>query len=159
MKIRIGVIGSSEANEREIRHAYQVGCAIARKGAVLVCGGLGGVMQEAAHGAKDGGGFTVGILPGDNPSQANPFIDIPIVTGMGYARNIIVVRSANAVIAIGGAYGTLSEIAYSLNLGVPLVSLDTWGIEKIDKVETRIVRADSPGEAVDEAWRLAEETL
>jgi uncharacterized protein (TIGR00725 family) len=150
MKVRVGVIGASQAGARESRRAYEVGQHIARSGAVLI----GGVMKEAARGAYDEGGLTVGILPGDDASHANPYIHIPIVTDMSYARNIIVVRSSQVVIAIGGAYGTLSEIAYALNLGVPLVGLDTWNIAKIDRTETRMALAETAGEAVATAMRL-----
>jgi uncharacterized protein (TIGR00725 family) len=120
---------------------------------VLICGGLTGVMEEAARGAREEGGLTIGVIPGDDPRQANRYIDIPIVTGMGYARNIIIVRSARAVIAIGGSYGTLSEIAYALNLGVPLIGLGTWDIAKIDGDETRMVMVKTPEEAVEEALK------
>jgi uncharacterized protein (TIGR00725 family) len=154
MKVRVGVIGASQAGARESRRAYEVGQHIARSGAVLICGGLGGVMKEAARGAYDEGGLTVGILPGDDASHANPYIHIPIVTGMSYARNIIVVRSSQVVIAIGGAYGTLSEIAYALNLGVPLVGLGTWSIAKIDRTGTRMALAETAGEAVATAFNL-----
>jgi uncharacterized protein (TIGR00725 family) len=118
----------------------------------MICGGLGGVMEAAARGAKEEGGLTVGVLPGDDPQQANPYVDIPIVTGMGYARNIIIVRSSRAIIAVGGSYGTLSEIAYALNLGVHLVGLGTWDIAKIDEGKTGMVVARTPEEAVERAF-------
>ncbi len=159
MKARIGVIGASKADNVEVKHAYEVGRLIARRGAILVCGGLGGVMQEAARGAKDEGGLTVGVLPGDDASLSNPFIDIPIVTGMGYARNIVVVRSSQVVIAIGGSYGTLSEIAYCLNLGIPIVGLRTWPIGKIDRVKTRLSMVETPEEAVETAQNLLKQGI
>ncbi|MCX6338440.1 MAG: TIGR00725 family protein [Candidatus Aureabacteria bacterium] len=149
----IGVIGASRADRRAARDAYEVGRLIARRGAVLICGGLTGVMEAAARGAREEGGLTIGVLPGDDPRHANLYIDIPIVTGMGYARNIVIVRSARAVIAIGGSYGTLSEIAYALNLGVPLIGLGTWDIAKIDASETRMVMVKTPEEAVEEAMK------
>lgn len=154
MKIRIGVIGESKAGEKASRHACEVGRLIAGRGAVLVCGGLGGVMEHAARGAKERGGITVGVLPGDSADLANPYIDIPIVTGMGYARNIVVVRSSDAVIAVGGSYGTLSEIAYALNIGVPLVGLGTWEIGRIDRQPTAMTLASTPAEAVEKAFGL-----
>jgi uncharacterized protein (TIGR00725 family) len=145
----VGVIGASQADRDTMRDAYEVGRLIARKGAALICGGLGGVMEEAARGAKKEGGLTIGVLPGDDLRQANPYIDVPIVTGMGYARNVIIVRSSRAIIAVGGSYGTLSEIAYALNLGVPLVGLGTWDIAKIDARRTGMVMAATPQEAVE----------
>ena len=149
----VGVIGASRAGRDVARDAYEVGRLIARRGAAMICGGLGGVMEAAARGAKEEGGLTIGVLPGDDPRQANPYIDIPIVTGMGYARNIIIVRSARVIIAVGGSYGTLSEIAYALNLGVPLIGLGTWDIAKIDKGKTGMVMARTPEEAVEEAMK------
>lgn len=147
-KYRIGVIGASRCSEQVAKISEQVGQEIARRGAILVCGGLAGVMEAAAKGAKSQGGTTIGILPGDDPKQANPYIDIPIVTGIGFARNIIVVKTSDVVIAVDGSYGTLSEIAYCLNLGVPLVGLSTW------EVDDSIVQAHDPREAVDLAFGL-----
>ncbi len=149
----IGVVGASRADRAAARDAYEVGRLIARRGAVMICGGLTGVMEAAARGAREEGGLTIGVLPGDDPHQANPYIDIPIVTGIGYARNIIIVRSACAVIAIGGSYGTLSEIAYALNLRVPLIGLGTWDIAKIDKGATAMIMVRTPEEAVEIAMK------
>ena len=109
----IAVIGAEHPSQEEARLAEEVGRELARRGAILICGGLGGVMEAACKGASSEGGVTIGILPGDNPKTANPYVQIPIVTGIGYARNIIVVRTARAVIAIDGSYGTLSEIAHA----------------------------------------------
>lgn len=150
--VRIGVIGASRPDRAAARHAYMVGTLIAGRGAVLICGGLGGVMEAAARGARQAGGLTIGVLPGDSALAANPYIDVPIVTGMGYARNILIVRSAQAVIAIGGSYGTLSEIAHALNCRVPLVGLGTWDVAKIDAAKTQMVRAATPEEAVEKAF-------
>ncbi|MSQ40145.1 MAG: TIGR00725 family protein [Dehalococcoidia bacterium] len=122
----IAVIGGSNADEEALSLAYQVGAELAKRGALLVCGGLGGVMEAACKGAKAHGGTTVRILPGSDPVEANPYVDIPICTGIGHVRNIIVVRSGRAVIAIDGAYGTLSEIAHALGDGIPVVGLKTW---------------------------------
>jgi len=151
-KARIGVVGASKPDRTSARNAYAVGKLIARRGGILICGGLTGVMEEAARGAKEEGGITVGVLPGDQPDCANPYIDIPVVTGMGYARNIIIVRSAQALIAVGGLYGTLSEIAYALNLGVPIVGLGTWDVARIDAQETKMIFAKTPEEAVEKAF-------
>jgi len=148
MRRRIGVIGNSACPDRVKELAAEVGREIAQRGGILICGGLGGVMEGAARGAKEKGGLTVGIIPGESPLQANPFIDIPIVTGLGYARNIIVVRSSEVLVAIGGQYGTLSEIAFALQLGVPIVGLNTW------EVSADIIPASNPIDAVEKAFSL-----
>ena len=123
MQTIIGVIGDSDPDPETAALAEQAGAEIARTGAVLVCGGLGGVMQAAARGAKEAGGLTVGVLPGYEPETANPFIDIPIITGMGHARNVVIAATAHALIAMSGSYGTLSEIAIGLKLKKRVVSL------------------------------------
>jgi len=133
--VKIGVIGASRCNKKIARIAYQVGKEIARRKAILICGGLGGVMEEAARGAKKNKGLTIGILPGFSSSDANPYIDIPIVTGMDHGRNIIVVRSCHAIIAIGGREGTLSEIAFALKLRIPLIGIESWAIEGVIKAK------------------------
>ena len=135
-KLRIGVIGGSrpEAKMREI--AFQVGRLIAEKDAILVCGGLAGTMEAAARGAKQAGGLTLGILPGNNPSDANPHIDISIATGMGYSRNSLVVMNSDVLIAIDGEYGTLTEIAYGLIYGKKVIGLGTWEIKGVIEAET-----------------------
>jgi len=127
-RVHIGVIGSGSCDSDVSEKAYEVGRAIAQNGAILFCGGLGGVMEAAAHGAKIEGGITVGILPGSSVEEANRYIDIPIVTDMGHARNVILVRSCDALIAIAGGFGTLSEIAVACKIGIPCVGLATWGI-------------------------------
>lgn len=144
----IAVIGGNQCSAKIARVAEEVGCLIAERGARLVCGGLGGVMEAAARGAKSAGGETIGILPGDTWKDANPFIDIPIATGLGYARNILVVRTADAVIAINGNYGTLSEVAFSLIEKKPIVSLESW------EVDPGILKAKDPQEAVELAFRF-----
>jgi len=149
MKLIIGVIGTAQATDEEYNMAVEVGKQIAKRNAVLVCGGEGGVMEAACRGAKSEGGVTIGIIPGQSRSEANRYVDIPIVTGMGHARNIVVVRSSNAIIAVAGSYGTLSEIAFALNLGIPIIGLNTWEVSP----EIRIV--SSPKEAVDLAFDLA----
>ncbi len=125
-KTVIGVIGSSARREKEIEMAEEVGALIAGRGAVLVCGGMGGVMEAACRGARRMGGTTVGILPGGDRTSGNEYIDIAIATGMSDARNILIARSSCGVIAIGGEYGTLSEIAFCLKFGVPVAGLSTW---------------------------------
>ena len=152
--IFIAVIGGSDVSPPIEVLAEEVGCEIARHGAVLVCGGLGGVMEAACRGADGEGGLTVGILPGENRLTANPHVKIPIATGIGYARNAAVAKSAQAVIAVDGSYGTLSEIAYALQGGVPVIGLDTWSISINNKEDTSIIRADSAIEAVEKALEL-----
>jgi uncharacterized protein (TIGR00725 family) len=108
-----------------------VGRELAARGAVVVCGGLGGVMEAACRGAKEAGGRTVGILPGTDRAAANAFVDVAIASGLGEARNALVVRAADALIAVGGGYGTLSEIALALKAGKRVVGLDSWDIEGV----------------------------
>ena len=132
----IAVIGGSECGKEIEKLAYETGREIAKAGYFLVCGGMQGVMEAACRGAKDEGGMTVGILPGKSKSEANEFIDIPIVTAMSHARNAIIVRTADAVIAIGGKYGTLSEIGLAKSIDKPVLGLKTWDIEGIIKVKT-----------------------
>ena len=131
MMLQIGVIGSGRNEEKTNRTALEVGREVARAGAVLICGGLGGVMEYAARGAREEKGTTVGILPGENRGEANAYIDIPIPTDLGHARNAIVVRASDTLIAVGGEYGTLSEIAFALKMGKPVVGLDTWEIRGV----------------------------
>lgn len=150
----IAVIGGSQPSAKETELACEVGRELARRGCVLVCGGLGGVMEAACRGAQSEGGITIGILPGDSRDAANAYVQIPIVTGMGYARNIIVVRSSQAVIAVGGSYGTLSELSHALQSGIPVVGLNTWALSRNGKKDNAIILAKSPIEAVDKALRL-----
>jgi uncharacterized protein (TIGR00725 family) len=115
--------------------AEEVGRLLARRGAVVVCGGLGGVMEAACRGASREGGTTVGVLPGLDRGAANPFVSVAVATGLGEARNALVVRAADALIAVGGAYGTLSEIALALKAGKPVIGLGTWEIDGVERVE------------------------
>jgi len=135
-KLRIGVIGGSSPSPRHRKIAFEVGRLIAEKKAILVCGGLSGVMEAAARGAKSAGGWTVGILPGTSPGEANPYIDIPVATGIGYARNALVAMNADALIAVDGHYGTLTEIAYGRIYGKRVIGLGTWEILGVEKAET-----------------------
>ena len=145
----IAVIGGSQASTQEIKMAEGVGRELAKKGAILVCGGLGGVMEAACRGATFAGGLTIGILPGNSPKDANPYVRIPIVSGVGYARNIAVVKSAQAVIAVGGSYGTLSEIAYARQSDIPVIGLNTWSVSRNGQTDDSIIVAKDPAEAVD----------
>jgi uncharacterized protein (TIGR00725 family) len=147
----IGVIGGSEVSTQVARLAEEVGREIARRGAVLVCGGLEGVMEAACRGASEAGGMTIGILPGESRETANPYVKIPIVTGIGYARNVTVVKTAQAVIAIDGSYGTLTEIAYALQSGIPVIGLGTWSISIDGQADNNIVPVKNPKEAVEKA--------
>jgi uncharacterized protein (TIGR00725 family) len=156
----ISVIGGEMCGPEALATAEDVGREIARRGATLVCGGRGGVMEAACRGAREEGGHTVGIMPGRGPedSPPNQFVEFPIYTGMGFARNIMVVLSGDAVIAIDGSFGTLSELAYALIHDRPVIGIDTWdfnyrGFESHDK----IVRVSDAGEAVASAMQLAEE--
>ena len=153
----IAVIGGSQASRKEIKLAEEIGCELAKKGAILVCGGLGGIMEAACRGASSEGGITIGILPGENRREANSYVQIPIVTGMGYARNVAVVKSAQAVIAIGGSYGTLSELGHALQSGIPVIGLNTWSLSKNGKLNSSITPAKNPAEAVEKALELIED--
>jgi uncharacterized protein (TIGR00725 family) len=150
----VSVIGSSQATTVELKLAEEVGRELAKRGAVLVCGGLGGIMEAACHGASEEGGITIGILPGGDRKQANPYVQFPIVTGIGYARNAAVAKTGQAVIAIGGIYGTLSEIAFALQNGTPVIGLGTWSLSRNDKSEESIIAANDPNEAVGKALEL-----
>ena len=135
-KIRIGIIGGASPEPEFRRIALELGQLIAQRGAVLVCGGLSGVMEAAARGAKQKGGLTIGILPGNSLGDANPHIDIPIATGMGYSRNSLVAMNADVLIAVDGQYGTLTEIAYGNIYGKKVIGIGTWDIQGILKAET-----------------------
>ncbi|NDY43108.1 TIGR00725 family protein [Dissulfurirhabdus thermomarina] len=148
VKTRIAVIGAGLCSAETAAMAEAVGALVARRGAILYCGGLGGVMEAAAKGAASAGGVTVGILPGAKASDANPYIQIPVVTGMGHARNVVLVRSCQAVISIGGSHGTLSEIALALKMWKPVVGLHTW--ENLPDVHY----VTSPEAAVAKAFEL-----
>jgi hypothetical protein len=150
----IAVIGEGRPSPATLAAAEAVGAEIAAAGAVLACGGLGGVMEAACRGAQSKGGVTIGILPGMRHADANPFVTYPIPTGLGHARNLLVVRSAHAVIAVGGRFGTLSEIAFALTEGTPVIGLGTWRLQRDGQDRDPILRAGDPGEAV--ALALAE---
>ncbi len=145
-KVRIGVIGGANPSSEFRETAYKLGRAIAEKNAVLVCGGLSGVMEAAAKGNKEAGGISIGILPGNSTKDANPYIDVSIATGMGYSRNSLVVMNSDVLIAVDGQYGTLSEIAFGFIQDKRVIGLGTWDIKGI-------IKTDSPEQAVDLALK------
>ncbi len=157
--VMISVIGGEAAGPRALETAEEVGRELARRGVTLVCGGRGGVMEAACRGARSEGGHTIGIMPGRSPREtpANQWVEFPIYSGIGYARNSMVVLSGNAVIAIDGSYGTLSEIAFALIHSVPLVGLDTWDFAYHGHDNNKIIRASTAVEAVETAIALARE--
>jgi uncharacterized protein (TIGR00725 family) len=145
----IGVIGANRPDRATYQLAEEVGREIAKSGAALVCGGLGGVMEAVCKGARDGDGLTIGIIPSDFRDDANRYVQIPIVTGMGIGRNVMLVKTADAVIAVGGGFGTLSEIAHALNIGKTVVGLGTWNLESaFDKPIPNMLKAETPRQAV-----------
>jgi len=163
----MSVIGSGDdaLSPQIAKIAYEVGSEIASRGAVLICGGLGGVMAEAAKGAKENGGLTIGILPGEDPGSANPFIDITLPTGLGFARNVLVAYSGDAVIAISGRLGTLSEISYAILKKKPVIGIHTWNLEQLSgrmpsneaqAYKDNIIRCENAKEAVDRAFAIIE---
>ena len=152
----ISVIGRGDGASRRAKElATEVGRLLAERGATVVCGGLNGVMEAACRGAKSAGGTTIGILPGSDPDAANEWVDIPIPTGLGYARNVLVVKAGAAVIAVAGAYGTLSEIGHSLAEDKPVIGLETWDLDLPDGTNEGIIRADDPKDAVEKALAIA----
>jgi uncharacterized protein (TIGR00725 family) len=145
----VAVVGPGEATAAENEAAQAVGRALAGAGAIVITGGLGGVMEAACRGARAAGGLTIGILPGRDRSAANPSLTVALPTGLGELRNGLLVRSADAMVAVGGAYGTLSEVALALKTGVPVIGLNTWEIDGIE-------RSVGPAEAAARALELAE---
>jgi uncharacterized protein (TIGR00725 family) len=141
----IGVIGGSEASPDILMLAEHVGGLIAKSGSILVCGGLGGVMEAAARGAKAEGGLTVGILPGPARHEANSYIDVPIATDLGHARNAVIAQACDSLIAVGGRYGTLSEIGFGLAIGKKVIGLRSW------EIEPGMIPAKDPDDAVEKA--------
>lgn len=152
----VAICGPGIASEEQLRAAEEVGRRLAEAGAVVLCGGLGGVMEAAAAGAAAGGGVAIGILPGDDRAGAAVGLTAAIPTGLGQARNAIIARAADAVIAVGGEFGTLSEIALALKMGKPVVGLDTWELAKGGEAVDAVVPARSPEEAVETALRLSD---
>ena len=151
----IAIAGSGDAAPWELEAAEEAGAAVAEAGCGLVCGGLGGVMEAACRGAGSRRGGTLGILPGDDRDAANGWVEIAVATGMGELRNGLVVRASDALIAVGGGHGTLSEVALALKLGRPVVGLGTWQPELGGTPVAGVVAVDDPRAAVAEALRLA----
>jgi uncharacterized protein (TIGR00725 family) len=154
----ISVIGGEAAGNDALQLAEEVGHELGRRGVTLLCGGRGGVMEAACRGARAEGGHTIGILPGQDAEETPPnrYVEFPIYTGIGHARNAIVALSSEAVIAISGSYGTLSEIAFALINDIPLVGLDTWDFDYHDWEPSGFVRAETAAEAVEKAMSMAE---
>lgn len=124
---RVSVIGAGTCDANTFATARRLGELLARQGLDIVCGGLGGVMTAVCQGAREAGGRTIGILPGDDPAAANPFVDIPVATGFGIARNVLVVKNGEVIVAVSGGAGTLSEIGVALKIGRPVVALGHFG--------------------------------
>lgn len=153
--LHVAVVGAGEAPAEALAAAEEVGRLLAERGAVVVCGGLGGVMEAACRGARSAGGTTVGILPGLDRRAANPWVEVAIPTGLGELRNGLVVRAADAVVAVGGEFGTLAEIALALKAGTPVVGLGTWELRRDGAVDPSIVVVEGAGPAVERALELA----
>jgi uncharacterized protein (TIGR00725 family) len=151
----IAIAGAGSASAQELADAEEAGAAVAEAGCGLVCGGLGGVMEAACRGARSRGGLTVGLLPGVDRDDANGWVVVALPTGMGEARNALVVRSADALVAIGGGWGTLSEIALALKAGIPVVGVGTWEPAIGGAPVEGVVVAAGPREAVADALRLS----
>jgi uncharacterized protein (TIGR00725 family) len=154
--VYVAVCGPDPAPPEVASQAEEIGRLLARAGAVLVCGGLGGVMESAARGVEAEGGVSIGLLPGTGRDAGTPHLSFSIPTGIGEMRNAMIVRAADAVIAVAGEFGTLSEIAFALKTGVPVVGLGTWELAKRGRLVEAFVRAKTPQDAVSEAMRLAE---
>ena len=155
----ISVIGGEEPLEDTLRMAEEVGRELGKRGITVCCGGGGGVMEAVCRGARSAGGHTIGIMPGRDASQSppNPWVEFPVFTGIGYARNSSVVLTGEAVIAVGGSYGTLSEIAFAMIHDVPLVGLDTWDFDYRGHDAEKIVRVTTAQEAVEKAIEMAKQ--
>ena len=153
--VHVAVSGGGRAVEDACRRAEEVGRQLARRGAVVVTGGLGGAMEAACRGAKAEGGTTVGILPSDDRAEANPWVDVAVPTGLGEGRNVLVVRAADALVAVEGEFGTLSEIALALRLGTPVVGLGTWELARDGRPVDAIVAVATAAEAAEKAMELA----
>jgi uncharacterized protein (TIGR00725 family) len=149
----VAVCGESDPQTLLAQLAFELGRGIAQRQAVLICGGLTGVMEHAARGARAAGGLTIGLLPGDDTDEANAYIDVAIATGLGHARNAILARTADGVVAVGGGLGTLSEIALALRNGRPTIGIKTWRFDRDGRTEPELPIAANPEEALD--WLFA----
>jgi uncharacterized protein (TIGR00725 family) len=160
IKMIVAVIGGSSCSDEVYKFAEQVGKGIAEQGGIVICGGLTGVMEAVCKGAKSSGGTTVGILPGSAGSDANEFVDIPIATGMGIARNTLVVKSADVVIAMEGSVGTLSEIGFALNLGKNVIAAKQWEILQHENLRSHLLHfVETPEDAVTKAFDIVENAV
>ncbi len=153
----LGVIGSASSSQKLDEMAAEVGFYLAQAGAVLICGGRGGVMEAAARGASRAGGMVVGLLPGEDKRGGNSFLSLALATGLGEARNAVIARACDAVIAVGGGYGTLSEIGFCLKMGKPVIGLDSWELPGKDGRGSAIIKVSSPSEAIKRAMALIED--
>jgi uncharacterized protein (TIGR00725 family) len=150
----VAVCGESDPQTSLADLAFELGRGIADRGAVLICGGLTGVMEHAARGARAAGGLTIGLLPGDDPDGANEYIDLAIATGLGHARNAVLASAADGVVALGGGLGTLSEIALALSNRRPAIGIRTWRSDREGRVEPELPVAANPRDALD--WLFTE---
>ncbi|TME58192.1 MAG: TIGR00725 family protein [Chloroflexi bacterium] len=149
----VAVCGESDPQTSLADLAFELGHGIAERGAILICGGLTGVMEHAARGARAAGGLTVGLLPGDEPDDANAYIDLAIATGLGHARNAVLARTADGVVALGGGLGTLSEIALALRDGRPAIGIQTWRFDRQGRTEPELPTAGNVNDAL--TWLFA----
>ncbi|TMD50355.1 MAG: TIGR00725 family protein [Chloroflexi bacterium] len=149
----VAVCGESDPQTSLANLAFELGRGIAERDAVLICGGLTGVMEHAARGARSAGGLTIGLLPGEDPTEANEYIDVAIASGLGHARNAILARTADGVVALGGGLGTLSEIALALRNGRPTVGIQTWRFDRDRRTEPDLPTAANPHDALE--WLFA----
>ena len=150
----VAVCGESDPQTSLADLAFELGRGIAQRQAVLICGGLTGVMEHAARGARAGGGLTIGLLPGDDPDEANEYVDLAIATGLGHARNAILARTADGVVALGGGLGTLSEIALALRNRRPTIGIQTWRVDRVRRSEPELPTAANPHDALE--WLFAQ---
>ena len=155
--IYIAVVGGAQCSEEEYRIAYDVGTEIARHQAVLICGGGSGVMEAASKGASEAGGCSIGILPGDDSIQGNRFLSYAVATGLGEARNAVIARTADLMIAVGGEYGTLSEIALALKMGKPVIVLNSWQLNPPAGLSLAPLHAETPSDALEKGLALVGE--
>jgi len=156
--VYVAVCGGGQCGEATAQIAEAVGIELAQNRALVICGGGGGVMEAAARGVNKEGGFILGVLPGNSPREGNNYLTASVATGMGEARNAVIARTCEAMIAIGGEHGTLSEIAMALKMGKPVVGINTWEITPYQKkcaADSGIVYASSPEEAVEKAIEMA----
>ncbi len=153
---RIGVIGGNDVPPALYGKAEEVGRLLAKAGALIFCGGMGGAMEAVCKGAEEAGGRSIGLLPDDHTRRANAHVTIPIATGLGYARNYLIVHNSEALIAIGGAEGTLNEMAAALNMGLTVVSLESWEVDRLGRLKRgTLVHARTAKEAVELALEAA----